>query len=81
MHDGFKGRRLGQVNGLTTATFVLTEADAPIAADVQFLAASFVRGGHSVLSDPVIVRRGATYDWKLLSAYGHDAITANYSTR
>jgi hypothetical protein len=81
MHDGYKGRRLGEVNGLATTTFVLTESDAPIAADIQFLAASFRLGGHSILSDPVIVQRGATYDWKLLSAYGHDALSARYSTR
>src|SRR5690349_3426311 len=41
MRSGTKGRRLGDVTGLNSATFVLTESDAPIAADIQFLAASF----------------------------------------
>jgi hypothetical protein len=80
MHDGYKGRRLGEVGGLGTATFILTEIDAPIATDVQFLAASFVNGP-TMLSDPIIVQRGATYDWKLLSARGHDVISASYARR
>src|SRR5690348_15056199 len=78
MHDGYRGRRLGGVNGFMTATFVLTEDDVPLATDVQFLAASFGHSGRPVLSDPVIVQRGATYDWKLGSARGHDAMTASY---
>jgi hypothetical protein len=78
--DGYRGRRLGQVNGLATATFVLTEMDAPVAADVRFLAASFVQE-KSVLSDPVIVERGATYEWKLFSGIGHEAISASYARR
>lgn len=78
MHDGSKGRRLGSVAGLNSATFVLTRLDVPLQATVQFLAASFSRAGHSVLSDPVVVERGATYDWKLFAKPGHEVITANF---
>lgn len=63
-HAGYKGRRLGEVNGLASATFVLTELDAPIASDIQFLALSHMNGA-SVLSDPIITKRGASYEWKL----------------
>jgi hypothetical protein len=78
LHDGSKGRRLGRVAGLNSATFVLTRLDVPLEATVQFLAASFSREGHSVLSDPVVVQRGATYDWKIFAAPGHEVITANF---
>lgn len=78
MHDGSKGRRLGRVGGLNSATFVLTRLDVPLQATVRFLAASFSRDGHSVLSDPVVVARGATYDWKLFAAPGHEVITASF---
>lgn len=81
MHSGSRGRRLGEVTGLASATFVLTQLDAPIAGDVQFLAASFVRGGHSTLSDPVNVQRGASYEWKLFATPGHDVVTAHYASR
>ena len=64
MHDGYKGRRLGQVTALASATFVLNEMDAPASADLQFLAMSFVTGG-SELSDPILAVRGASYEWKL----------------
>ena len=64
MHDGYKGRRLGQVTALESATFVLNEMDAPAATDLQFLAVSFVSGG-SELSNPILVARGASYEWKL----------------
>ena len=64
MHDGYKGRRLGQVTALESATFVLNDMDAPAATDLQFLAMSFVSGG-SELSDPVLAVRGASYEWKL----------------
>jgi len=78
MHDGSKGRRLGRVGGLNSATFVLTSLDVPLQARVQFLAASFSREGHSALSEPVIVERGATYDWKLFATPGHEVITASF---
>ena len=78
VRDGSKGRRLGTVAGLNSATFVLTPLDVPLAASVQFLAASFRRDGHSVLSDPVVVQQGATYDWKLFATPGHEVITASY---
>jgi hypothetical protein len=64
MRDGYKGRCLGQVNSLATATFVLNELDAPPATDLQFLAVSFVAGG-SELSDPVQVVLGSSYEWKV----------------
>ena len=78
MHEGSTGRRLGRVGGLNSATFVLTRFDVPLLARVQFLAASFSREGHSVLSDPVVVERGATYDWKLFATPGHEVITASF---
>jgi len=43
MHADYKGRRLGQVNGLASATFELTPADAANASDVQFLATASLR--------------------------------------
>jgi hypothetical protein len=69
MHAGYKGRRLGQVNSLASATFVLNEWDAPPAADVQFLAMSFGNGA-SELSDPIVATRGASYQWKLNPGHG-----------
>jgi hypothetical protein len=64
MHDGYKGRRLGQVTALESATFVLNEIDAPVATDLRFLAMSFV-DGRSELSDPVLAVHGASYEWRL----------------
>lgn len=81
VRDGNRGRRLGQVNGLSTTTFVLTEFDVPLASDVQFLATSFSGGPHGILSDPVILRRGASYDWKLSASTGQDVLSAGYRTR
>jgi hypothetical protein len=69
MHAGYKGRRLGQVTGLASATFVLSEWDAPPAADVQFLAMAFGSGA-SELSDPIVATRGASYQWKLNPGHG-----------
>jgi hypothetical protein len=70
MYDGYKGRRLGQVNSLASATFVLNELDAPPATDLQFLAVSFATGA-SELSDPVQVVRGSSYDWQVAPGRGH----------
>ena len=70
MHDGYKGRRLGQVTGLASATFVLSELDAPPSTDVQFLAMPFANGA-SELSDAVIAARGASYEWRLNPGKGH----------
>ena len=81
VRDGYRGRRLGQVNGLSTTTFVLTDFDVLLAADVQFLATAFGSTTHAILSDPVIVQRGASYDWKLLSNPGQDVIAAHYTAR
>ncbi|HKW47696.1 MAG TPA: hypothetical protein VJN70_09625, partial [Gemmatimonadaceae bacterium] len=64
MHDGYKGRKLGDVKSLATATFVLDALDAPPATDLQFLAVSF-DGAGSELSDPVQVVRGLSYEWKV----------------
>lgn len=81
VRDGYQGRRLGRVNGLSTTTFVLTEFDVPLATDVQFLATSFTGAARAILSDRVIVQRGASYDWKLSSTTGQDVISAGYRTR
>jgi len=76
-HAGYKGRRLGEVNGLASATFVLTELDAPVASDVQFLALSHMNGA-SILSDPIITMRGASYEWKLAPGRGNDYSSVRY---
>ena len=80
MHDGYKGRRLGEVNSYTSATFVLNELDAPPATDLQFLAVSFSPSGGSELSNPVPVVRGSSYEWKVAPARGHSVAVRRYST-
>ena len=80
MHDGYRGRRLGQVNGFGTATFVLNALDAPPATDLQFLAVSFSPDGGSALSDPVQVIRGSSYEWKVAPARGHQVAVRRYAT-
>jgi hypothetical protein len=77
MHDGYKGRRLGQVTGLASATFILSELDAPPSTDVQFLAMSFVSAA-SELSDPVIAARGASYEWRLAPGKNHQFAFRRY---
>jgi hypothetical protein len=79
--DGYRGRRLGEAKGLSTTTFVLTDLDVPIAGDVRFLAARFDHGTHGMLSDPLVVQRGASYDWRLFPTTGEDVISAHYKTR
>jgi hypothetical protein len=71
MHAGYKGRRLGEVRGFTSATFVLSQFDVPTAADMQFLAMS-LGDGRSELSDPVIAVRGASYQWQLAPGRGQN---------
>ncbi|HKW09130.1 MAG TPA: hypothetical protein VJO33_02055 [Gemmatimonadaceae bacterium] len=77
-HAGYKGRRLGEVNGFASATFVLTELDAPIASDVQFLALSHMNGA-SILSDPIITKRGASYEWKLAPGQNNQYSSIRYT--
>ena len=79
MHDGYKGRRLGQVSALASATFVLNEADVPNAVDLQFLAMSFVNG-ESELSDPILSVRGASYEWKLAPGRKNQFAFRRYGT-
>ena len=79
MHDGYKGRRLGEVNSLATATFVLSELDAPPATDLQFLAIAF-SGNGSELSDPVQVMRGSSYEWRVAPARGQQVLVRRYTT-
>jgi hypothetical protein len=78
-HAGYKGRRLGEVKGLASATFVLTELDAPIASDVQFVALSHMNGA-SLLSDPIITKRGASYEWKLAPGPDNQYSSIRYTT-
>ena len=80
MHDGYKGRRLGQVTSLASATFVLDELDAPPATDLQFLAVSFSPNGGSELSDPIQIVRGESYVWKVAPARGHQVAVRRYTT-
>jgi hypothetical protein len=78
MHDGYKGRRLGEVNSLAAATFVLNELDAPPATDLQFLAVSFA-GSAPALSDPVQVEWGSSYEWKVARGRGHQVAVRRYA--
>jgi hypothetical protein len=74
MHAGYKGRRLGQVNGLASATFELTPADAANASDVQFLAMASLSGATEV-SQSVTAERGARYKWELAAGRGHQFLS------
>ena len=77
IHGGDKGRRLGQVNSLASAAFVLTAFDTPTASDVQFLAR--VAGtGATELSDAIVAARGASYDWRLGPARGHQFLSFRF---
>jgi hypothetical protein len=78
--DGYKGRRLGQVSSLGSATFVLDELDAPPATDLQFLAVSFSPNGGSELSDPIQVVRGESYVWKVAPGRDHQVAVHRYTT-
>jgi anti-sigma-K factor RskA len=80
MHDGYKGRRLGQVSSLGSATFVLDELDAPPATDLQFLAVSFSPNGGSELSDPIQIVRGESYVWKVAPGRDHQVAVHRYTT-
>jgi hypothetical protein len=71
---GQTGRRLGEVNSLGSATFMLTRADAPPAADVQFLAKSNLTGVVEI-SDPIPARKGAAYEWRLAPMRGNQYLT------
>src|SRR5438128_2348913 len=52
IHAGIRGRRLGEVTSYSTATFILSASDTPIATDVQFLAKELITGT-MVLSDAI----------------------------
>jgi hypothetical protein len=80
VHAGYKGRRLGQVNSLASATFVLTAGDAPIATDVQFLAQAMANGS-SELSDAVVAQPGASYEWRLAPVHGQQFLAPRYTVR
>lgn len=80
MHDGVRGRRLGQVTSFGSATFHLTASDALLASDVQFLAKTVVTGIVDV-SDPIGAERGATYDWKLGPGRHADFLSLRYTGR
>ena len=77
MHAGYKGRRLGQVNGLASATFELTPADAANASDVQFLATASLSGATEV-SQSVTAERGARYEWELAPGRGHQFLSFRF---
>ena len=80
MHAGYKGRRLGQVNGLASATFELTPADAANASDVQFLATASLSGATEV-SQSVTAERGARYEWELAPGRGHQFLSFRFMPR
>src|SRR5690242_14405216 len=80
MHDGVRGRRLGQVASFASATFSLTASDAPLASDVQFLAKTIITGTVDV-SDPIGAERGAAYDWKLGPGRNAEFLSLRYTGR
>lgn len=77
MKAGVRGRRLGQVTSFGTATFALSKADAPPAADVQFLAKATVSGTMD-LSDPIPAASGASYEWKLAPMRGYQYLALRF---
>lgn len=74
---GLRGRRLGEVTSYGTATFALTPADAPTAADLQFLARAAVSGTLDV-SDPIPAASGASYEWKLPPGHAYPFLTLRF---
>ena len=80
IHGGDKGRRLGQVNGLASATFELTPADAANASDVQFLETASLSGATEV-SQSVTAERGTRYEWELAPGRGHQFLSFRFMPR
>jgi hypothetical protein len=80
IHAGIRGRRLGQVTSYSTATFILSASDTPMATDVQFLAKELITGT-MVLSDAIGTERGATYEWKLAPGADHSYLGLRYARR
>jgi hypothetical protein len=76
---GHKGRRLGEVNSLTSETFVLTTADVPPGDEIQFLAQISV-SGNTELSDPMLSSRGAAYKWVIGPSRGQQVVSQHYMT-
>ena len=77
VRNGHRARRLGDVNGLRSATFVLNANDTPAAADLQFLAV-FYTTGLTELSDVVVSARGVTYAWRLAPPFGQQFLSFSY---
>ena len=77
IHGGDKGRRLGQVNSLASAAFVLTAFDTPTASDVQFLATASLSGA-TELSQSVTAERGTRYEWELAPGRGHQFLSFRF---
>ena len=76
VRNGHRARRLGDVNGLRSATFVLNANDTPAAADLQFLA--IFSTGLTELSDVVVSARGVTYEWRLAPLFGQQFLSLSY---
>jgi hypothetical protein len=70
-------RRLGDLNGLRSASFVLNANDTPATAELQFLAVFSVTG-LTELSDDVASLRGVTYAWTLAPMQGQQTLTLSY---
>jgi len=79
-HDGYKGRRLGLVNGLESATFELTPSDASNLSNLQFLATASLSGA-TELSESITAERGARYDWRLAAGHGQQFLSFRFPAR
>jgi hypothetical protein len=80
MHAGIRGRRLGDVTSFSSATFVITQSDAPGATDVQFAAKATITG-MTELSDRIAAASGASYEWKLGPGRDYGFLTLHYAGR
>ena len=77
-HDGVKGRRLGVVGALTSATFVLSESDVRATPELMFLAKAFANGWTD-LSDPIIAAPATRYVWQLAPMRGNAFLSSQRS--
>ena len=77
-HDGVKGRRLGVVGALTSATFALSESDVRATPELMFLAKAFANGWTD-LSDPIVATPSTRYVWQLAPMRGNSFVSSQRS--
>ena len=77
-HDGVKGRRLGTVGALASATFLLSESDVRATPELMFLAKAFANGWTD-LSDPIAAMPGTRYVWQLAPMRGNAFLSSQRS--